>query len=250
MESRDLVLECAEKLRTIHDRLRVPIVFKASYLKDNRSRSVSYRGPGLEAGLEILADVRTRTGLPVTTDVHTEEEARLAGEVVDVLQIPAFLCRQSRLVEAAARTGRILNVKKGQFLAPGDARFIVEKARAAGASEVAITERGTSFGYGDLIVDPRSFGLLREIPAAAIFDATHSMQRPGGGETGGDRRFMRPVTRAAIAAGASGIFFETHPDPERALSDRATQIPLGGAEAFLGEMAAVASALAAIDSVE
>jgi len=246
IESADLVWQCAEVLGRARDRLGVPVVFKASYLKDNRSRGDSFRGPGLEAGLEILSAVRERTGLPVTTDVHTEEEARRAATVVDVLQIPAFLCRQSRLIEAAAATGRVVNVKKGQFLPPEDARFIVEKARAAGAAAVAITERGTSFGYGDLIVDPRSFAILRSIPVAAVFDATHSQQRPGGGETGGDRRFLRPVTRAAIAAGASGVFFETHPDPPHAKSDRATQLPLTEAEEFLREMAAFARAASAI----
>lgn len=243
LESEAMALTVAERLAEASRELKIPVVFKASFLKDNRTRGDAPRGVGLAEGLRILARVRSETGLPVLSDVHTEEDARRAGEVLDILQIPAFLCRQTRLVEAAAATGRPLNVKKGQFLPPSNARFIVEKARAAGAPTVAITERGASFGYGDLVVDPRVFPLLDDLGVCAIYDATHSLQTPGGGETGGDRRFLRPLTRAALAAGAVGVFFETHPDPATAISDRATQLPLAEARDFLAEIRDVAGAL-------
>jgi len=236
IESEEMLLATAERLKGISDRLDVPLIFKASYLKDNRTSRDSFRGPGVTGGIAMLAEVRRRFDLPVLTDVHSESEAREAAPVIDVLQIPAFLCRQSSLIEAAAATGRPLNIKKGQFLPPENVRFIVEKARGAGATHVAVTERGTSFGYGDLVVDPRVFQLLRDDGIPAVFDATHSLQRPGGSTTGGDRHFMRTVARAAVAAGVSGLFFETHPDPSSAKSDSATQLPLDEAEAFLGEI--------------
>lgn len=244
LESESMALAVADELAAIARDLDLPVIFKGSYLKDNRTRGDAPRGPGLDEGLRILRKAREVSGLPVLSDVHTDEEARAAGDVLDVIQIPAFLCRQSRLLEAAASTGRPVNVKKGQFLPPGSARFIVEKVRAAGGATVSITERGASFGYGDLVVDPRVFPILDELGVCAIHDATHSMQQPGGGETGGDRRFLRPVTRAALAAGAVGVFVETHPDPAQAISDRATQLPLAEARAFLTEVRDVAEALA------
>lgn len=243
IESESMALVVADELATIARDLDLPVVFKGSYLKDNRTRGDAPRGVGLDEGLRVLRKVREASGLPVLSDVHTEEEARAAGEVLDVIQIPAFLCRQSRLLEAAAGTGRPVNVKKGQFLPPASARFVVEKVRAAGASAVAITERGASFGYGDLVVDPRVFPILDDLGVCAIHDATHSMQQPGGGETGGDRRFLRPVTRAALAAGAVGVFVEIHPDPSSAISDRATQLPLSEARDFLTEIRDVARGL-------
>ncbi len=244
IESAEMVLETAARLRRISDRCGVPLIFKSSYLKDNRTSRGSYRGPGVESGLEILGAVKRETGLPVLSDVHTEAEARQAGNVLDVVQIPAFLCRQTRLIEAAASTGRPLNVKKGQFLPPQNARFIVEKAREAGATHVAVTERGACFGYGDLVVDPRTFQILAEMGVPGIFDATHSLQKQGGSVTGGERRFLRTVARAAVAAGAVGVFFETHPNPPAAQSDRDTQLPLDEAEGFLGELAELARCVA------
>lgn len=241
IESESLLREVAECLRDASERCGVPVVLKASYAKDNRTSAAASRGPGLEKGLEILAKVGREVGLPITSDVHTPEEAARAGDVLDVLQIPAFLCRQTSLVEAAARTGRPLNIKKGQFLSPDSVRFVVEKARAGGATALGITERGTSFGYGDLVVDPRVFPILAGLPVVPIYDATHSLQRPGGATTGGDRRFARALARAALGAGARAIFFETHPDPDRAESDRDTQLPLAIAGAFLTEMARMAA---------
>jgi 2-dehydro-3-deoxyphosphooctonate aldolase (KDO 8-P synthase) len=246
IESEAMVREVAAHLKGVSERLGIPIVFKSSYLKDNRTSADSFRGPGLEAGLRVLAGVRDSFGLPVLSDVHGVHELSLAAEWLDVIQIPAFLCRQSQLLESAAATGRPLNIKKGQFLAPGSVRFIVEKARRAGARAVAVTERGACFGYGDLVVDPRTFQILSEIPVTSVFDATHSLQKPGGGVTGGERRFARTVARAAIAAGADGIFLETHPDPDGAQSDRLTQLPLAEVESFLAEMQALRAHVAGL----
>src|SRR5437879_2899712 len=206
----------------------LPFIFKSSYDKANRSSGQSFRGPGLKKGLEVLGRVREELGAPILSDVHTPEEAAEAGHVLDVLQIPAFLCRQTDLVVAAARTGRAVNVKKGQFLAPEDARWAVEKAAAVGNHRVFVTERGVSFGYHNLVVDMRSFTILHELGIAVVFDVTHALQLPGAGKgvTGGDRRFAEPLARAAVAAGADGLFMEVHPDPEHAKSDAATQLPL------------------------
>lgn len=236
LESDDVNRRVAEHLTTLTARLRVPLLFKASYRKDNRTAGTSPRGPGIEDGLDRLARIREEFAVPVLSDVHDAAEATRAGEVLDVLQIPAFLCRQTSLLEAAAGTGRPLNIKKGQFLAPESMAHVVDKARAAGATAVAVTERGTCFGYGDLVVDPRSFPTLRGFGVRVVFDATHSLQRPGGSETGGDRRFLRPLVQAALAAGATAIFFETHPDPDRAQSDRGTQLALGDVAAFLEDV--------------
>jgi 2-dehydro-3-deoxyphosphooctonate aldolase (KDO 8-P synthase) len=233
-------------------RLGLPLIFKSSFDKANRSALGSFRGPGLVRGLAALAAVKAATGLPLLTDVHEPGQCEPAAEVCDVLQIPAFLCRQTDLVLAAAATGRAVNIKKGQFMAPDDMRKLVDKARAGGNRRVTVTERGSSFGYHDLVVDMRSFAQLHDDGIAVIYDVTHSLQRPGGGpgnpdsaESGGERRYAVPLALAAVAAGADGLFLEVHPDPPRALSDRAVQLTPGEAESLLRTAAALRQALAA-----
>ncbi len=234
LESEELAVEMGRTLAAMTGRLGVALVFKSSFDKANRSSGDSFRGPGLEKGLAILARVKQETGLPLLTDVHEPEQCGPAAAVCDVLQIPAFLCRQTDLVVAAARTGRAINIKKGQFMAPDDMRRIVEKARAAGNDRVTVTERGASFGYHNLVVDMRSFAWLHDDGIPVIYDVTHSLQLPGGGtESGGARRFAEPLARAAVAAGADGVFLEVHPDPEHALSDRAVQLDPQRAEELL-----------------
>jgi 2-dehydro-3-deoxyphosphooctonate aldolase (KDO 8-P synthase) len=234
IESEERTLDVARRLAALAHRLGLPLVFKASFDKANRSSLKSFRGPGLEQGLRVLRRVREETGLPLLTDVHAPEQCSPVAEVCDVLQIPAFLCRQTDLLLAAARTGRAVNVKKGQFLAPEDARWAVEKVAGSGNHRVFVTERGVSFGYHNLVVDMRCFAILHELGIPVVFDVTHSLQLPGGGEgtTGGDRRFAEPLARAAVAAGADGLFLEVHPDPDRALSDAATQLTPERAEAL------------------
>ncbi|HEX4953982.1 MAG TPA: 3-deoxy-8-phosphooctulonate synthase [Thermoanaerobaculia bacterium] len=245
LESEELALGTARRLAEMAARLGLALVFKSSYDKANRSAIGTYRGPGLERGLEILAAVKAATGLPLLTDVHEPGHCEPAAEVCDVLQIPAFLCRQTDLVLAAAATGRALNVKKGQFMAPDDLRRIADKARSVGCERVTITERGASFGYHNLVVDMRSFAWMQADGLAVIYDVTHSLQLPGGGEqTGGARQFAEPLARAAVAAGADGVFLEVHPDPERALSDSTTQLPPERAERLLASLLAVREALA------
>lgn len=228
IEGEDLCLEVARTLQRYCRQLGIFYVFKASYDKANRTSGASARGPGLEAGLEVLARVRGGLGIPVLTDVHTEEQAIRAAKVVDILQIPAFLCRQTDLVITAARTGRILNLKKGQFLSPGEMGQVVDKARQAGASRVLVTERGTTFGYNNLVVDMRSIPIMAKFGAPVVFDATHSVQLPGGGgnKSAGQSEFAPVLARAAVAAGADGVFIETHPAPEQAWSDGPNSIPL------------------------
>jgi 2-dehydro-3-deoxyphosphooctonate aldolase (KDO 8-P synthase) len=230
VESGDLLPRVAEVLADFAGRRGVPVCFKASFDKANRSRLSAPRGPGADEGLRLLERVRTDSGLPVLTDIHEAAQASLAAEVADALQIPAFLCRQTDLLVAAGRTGRPVNVKKGQWMSPEAMAGSLEKVRGGGSQDVAVTERGTFFGYGDLVVDMRNFSRLRDAAAApVIFDATHSVQRPGhaeSGATGGDRRFIPALLAAAAAAGADGFFLETHPDPDRAPSDAATQWPL------------------------
>lgn len=228
MESEDLCLHVARTLLALARRLELPFVFKASYDKANRTSAASYRGPGLEGGLAILERVRTDLRIPVLTDVHTEDEAATAGKVVDILQIPAFLCRQTDLLRAAAATGRMVNVKKGQFLAPEDMGQVVAKLRGFGNTQILVTERGTTFGYHNLVADFRSIPILRRNGCPVIFDATHSVQLPGGGgdRSSGQREFAPVLARAAVAAGADGVFIETHPEPDRALSDGPNMIPL------------------------
>ncbi len=242
-ESAEMCLEVGATMQKACAARGLPYVFKASYRKANRSSGRSFEGPGTEEGLAMLARVRRELGVPVITDVHEEREVPGAAEVADALQIPAFLCRQTGLLVAAAKSGRAVNVKKGQFLAPGDMRHAVTKITDAGGERILLTERGTTFGYGDLVVDMRGLVILRELGWPVIFDATHSLQRPGGEQTGGDRRFAAPLLRAAVACGIDGVFFETHPDPERALSDAATQMPLAEAEAFLDEAVRVRDAV-------
>jgi 2-dehydro-3-deoxyphosphooctonate aldolase (KDO 8-P synthase) len=220
----------ADTLAGIERDLGIPVCLKASFDKANRSRLAAGRGPGLEEGLRALEQARSSSGLPVLTDIHEVQQAAPVSQVVDVLQIPAFLCRQTDLLMAAGRTGKPINVKKGQWMQAGAMAGAVEKVRSAGSFDVAVTERGTFFGYGDLVVDMRNFARLRHATGAAvIFDATHSVQQPGLGEagaSGGQREFIPPLLSAAVAAGADGFFIETHPDPSRALSDAATQWPL------------------------
>jgi 2-dehydro-3-deoxyphosphooctonate aldolase (KDO 8-P synthase) len=242
IEDETMVLRTAETLaRTCRD-LGLGFVFKCSYLKDNRTAAQSFVGPGLEAGLEVLARVRARVGVPVLSDVHEQCEVEPAAAVLDVLQIPAFLSRQTRLLVAAARTGKCVNVKKGQFLAPEDMAHVVGKfaaGRAAAGSPEAggllLTERGTNFGYHNLVVDLRGLEIMREFGWPVVFDTTHCVQRPAsaGHESGGDRRFAPLLSRAACAAGVDALFLEAHPDPARAQSDRATQIPLPEVRALL-----------------
>jgi len=250
IESEALTLGVAEVLREIADRLGLFLVFKSSFDKANRSSGASYRGPGLEEGLRILEKVREVTGLPVLTDVHTPAQARAAADVVDIIQTPAFLARQSDLIMAAAATGIPVNIKKAQFMAPADMKQVVAKARGAaidaGVSpdNVLLTERGTSFGYNNLVVDMRSLAIMAETACPIIFDATHSVQLPGGlgDRSGGERRFVPLLARAAIAAGVDGLFMETHPDPDQALSDGPNAWPLDQMETLLLELLAIRSA--------
>jgi 2-dehydro-3-deoxyphosphooctonate aldolase (KDO 8-P synthase) len=239
IEPGDVLLTVAEALARIERDLGIPVCLKASFDKANRSRLGSNRGPGMDEGLRALERARAASGLPVLTDIHDAGQAAPVAQVADALQIPAFLCRQTDLLIAAGRTGKPVNVKKGQWLQPEAMRGAVEKVRSAGASEVAVTERGTFFGYGDLVVDMRNFVRLREATGAAvIFDATHAVQQPGQGDagsSGGRREFIPPLLAAAAAAGADGFFLETHPDPARALSDAATQWPLERLSELVGQ---------------
>lgn len=228
IEDPTLTLEIGGFLAEFARREGIPLIFKASFDKANRTSLDSYRGPGLAKGLAILARVREETQLPVTTDIHEPAQALPVGEVVDLIQIPAFLCRQTDLLVAAAQTGKPVHVKKGQFLAPWDMRYVVEKLEAAGCSNILLGERGTFFGYGRLVNDLRAIAILHELNVPVIFDATHSVQEPGGqgGRSGGDRRMVPLLARAAVAAGADGVFFETHPRPDEALSDGPNMVPL------------------------
>jgi len=228
IESQRLCFQVAHFLRDTCAQLGLTYVFKASYDKANRSSSRSFRGPGLNKGLKVLANVHAECGVPVLTDIHNPEEAAEAAQIVDVLQIPALLCRQTDLVEAAVQTGRIVNLKKGQFLSPADMRQVVLKAQAAGGKRLLLTERGTTFGYNNLVADMRSIPIMRQFGFPVIFDATHSVQLPGAGgdKSGGQREFAPILARSAVAAGAQGVFLETHPKPDAALSDGPNMVPL------------------------
>jgi len=228
IEGRDFTLRIAETLRTIADALKLQLVFKASFDKANRTSGKSFRGVGLEEGLKTLDAVRNATGLPVTTDIHEIAQAAPAAEVCEVLQVPAFLARQTDLLEACGKTGRVVNVKKGQFMAPWDMKNVVAKLAEVGNRRTLLTERGTTFGYGMLVNDMRAIPWMQETSAPVIFDATHSVQKPAalGDKTGGDRTMVPVLARAAIAAGCDGVFMETHPDPDRAPSDGPNMIPL------------------------
>ncbi len=238
LEGADMALAIAGELARLGERLNIGIVFKASFDKANRTSGQARRGVGLDAALPIFAEIKEKTGLPVTTDVHETWQCARVAEVVYLLQIPAFLCRQTDLIVAAALTGRPVNIKKGQFLAPWDMVHAVEKARDAGAAGVLVTERGTSFGYNALVADMRALPILKETGAPIVFDATHAVQQPGGLGTssGGELRFVATLARAAVAVGVAGLFIETHPDPGAALSDRETQIPLAELGALVEEL--------------
>jgi 2-dehydro-3-deoxyphosphooctonate aldolase (KDO 8-P synthase) len=237
IENEKMVLQTAAALAEICDDLELPLIFKASYDKANRTARDSFRGPGLKRGLAILKKVKREFGLPILTDVHEIAHCKPVAEVADVLQIPAFLCRQTDLIQAAARTKRCVNVKKGQFLAPWDMRNVIDKITAVGGRSILLTERGSSFGYSNLVADMRSLPLLREFGWPVVFDATHSVQMPGGGQggkvTGGDRRMALVLARAAVAAGCDGVFLEVHPHPDHARSDAANQLPIPDVKALL-----------------
>jgi len=228
IESEPLTREVAFFLAEFSKSRGIPVIFKASFDKANRTSLHSFRGPGLSQGLAILARVREESGLPVTTDIHEPAQAQPVSEVCDLIQIPAFLCRQTDLLLAAAQTGKPVHVKKAQFLAPWDMRYVIEKLEGAGCQNILVGERGTFFGYGRLVNDLRSIPILHDLGVPVIFDATHSVQEPGGqqGRSGGDRRMVAPLARAAVAAGADGVFLETHPRPDEALSDGPNMVPL------------------------
>jgi 2-dehydro-3-deoxyphosphooctonate aldolase (KDO 8-P synthase) len=230
VESRDCVFRTAERVKEVAAKHRTPVVFKSSYKKANRTSSSSFAGIGMEEALGILAEAKRQFDLPILTDIHTAEEAASASEVADILQIPAFLCRQTELLEAAGRTGRVVNVKKGQFMAPEDMKHAAEKVLGTGNRRVLLTERGTTFGYHNLVVDMRSLRVMADIGYPVVLDATQSVQLPGGevggGQSGGRPEFIFPIARAGVAVGISGLFVEVHPDPPRALSDAASQLRL------------------------
>lgn len=238
IENSELLDVVAQRLVAIREKLRVEVYFKASFDKANRTSLRSFRGPGLEKGLQMLADIKERYQLPLTTDVHETYQAAAVGEVVDVLQIPAFLCRQTDLLVASSQTGRVVNVKKAQFLSGEDMRFPVEKCREAGAKEVWLTERGTTFGYNNLVVDFRNLPIMAQWADRVIMDCTHSVQRPGGGNgtTSGDRQFVPAMAQAAKAFGAQGYFVETHPNPEIALSDGPNMLFLDDLETLISSL--------------
>jgi 2-dehydro-3-deoxyphosphooctonate aldolase (KDO 8-P synthase) len=245
LEDEAMALQVAEALARVASKLGLFYIFKASYTKANRTSRDSFEGPGLDSGLRILAKVRAEIGVPVLTDVHCQEEVTAVASSVDILQIPAFLCRQTSLLRACAATGKPLNLKKGQFLAPADMAHAVAKVREIHSEAmIFLTERGSCFGYRDLVVDMRAIAFMRTLGCLVVYDATHSLQKPG---AGGDRRFARALTRAALAAGAEGIFAEFHPDPSRAKSDATTQIPLAAAPGLLEEWARVGALIEEIE---
>lgn len=249
LEDDGLNVEIGRQLAWLSSTLGLPVVFKASFDKANRSKADSLRGPGLDRGLEQLRHVKKETGLPILTDVHEVDQAAAAARVADILQIPAFLCRQTDLIRAAGETGKIINIKKGQWMTPEDMLGAVEKAREAGAPSVTVTERGTFFGYGDLIVDMRSFQRIRTAcGVSVIFDGTHSVQRPGraSGSSSGDPEFVLPLVRASVAAGCDGLFLEVHPDPGSAPSDGATMLPLDHLKPLLEQVIAIRAAVAEV----
>ena len=242
VESRELQVETAGRLKEITGRLGVPFIFKSSYDKANRSSGKSFRGLGMEKGLQILAEVKKQVGVPVLTDVHEEDEVKPVAQVVDVLQTPAFLCRQTDFIHAVASAGKPVNIKKGQFLSPQEMKNVVEKAKAAsGEDNILVCERGFSFGYNNLVSDMRSLAIMRETGCPVVFDATHSVQLPGGqgAASGGQREFIPVLARAAVATGIAGLFMETHPDPAKALSDGPNAWPLGMMQELLETLLAL-----------
>jgi 2-dehydro-3-deoxyphosphooctonate aldolase (KDO 8-P synthase) len=228
IESHESCLKLAARLKTIFQTKKVPFIFKASYDKANRTSVNSYRGPGVKEGIKILADIKKRLDLPILSDVHSEEEIPIVSETLDIIQLPAFLCRQTDLILAAAKTGKPINIKKGQFLAPWDMKSVVEKVRSTGNEQILLTERGTCFGYNNLVSDMRSLVIMRELGYPVIYDATHSVQLPGGqgNVSGGERNMVIPLARAAVATGCDGLFLEVHENPEKALSDAATMLSI------------------------
>jgi 2-dehydro-3-deoxyphosphooctonate aldolase (KDO 8-P synthase) len=248
IESLEHTLGMARTLLKLRDELKINLVFKSSFDKANRSSIDSFRGPGLEKGMEILRAVKEETGLPLISDIHEPWQAAPAAEVLDILQIPAFLCRQTDLIAAAARTGKAVSVKKGQFLSPEETRNILDKGAEAGNEKIFITERGSSFGYQNLVVDMRAFPIIRALGAPVVYDITHSMQKPGGEgkQTGGTPQFARPLARAAAAAGADGFFMEVHDNPAAALSDRTTQIRPEHAREIISDVLRIREALSPI----
>jgi 2-dehydro-3-deoxyphosphooctonate aldolase (KDO 8-P synthase) len=245
IESEASSLSHGERIRTITDKLKIPLIFKSSYDKANRMRADSFRGPGLEEGLRILARVKRELGVPVLTDVHTPEEAARVAEVADVLQIPAFLCRQTDLIIAAARTGRVVNIKKGQFLAPWDMQHVAAKAAEHAASKILLTERGTTFGYGHLVNDMKAIPIMQSFGYPVVFDAGHSVQMPGqlNGRSGGMREMIPVLARAGVAAGADALFLECHEDPQRAKSDGPNMLALADLERLLEEVQSIRETL-------
>jgi 2-dehydro-3-deoxyphosphooctonate aldolase (KDO 8-P synthase) len=247
VESRELVLRTAESIQAIAKRHSVPVVFKSSYRKANRTSGTSFSGIGIDEALKILDEVKRTYQFPILTDVHAEAEAHVAAEVADVIQIPAFLCRQTDLLQAAGRTGRVVNIKKGQFLAPEDMKYAAEKVLATGNDRVLLTERGTMFGYNNLVVDMRSLKIMSDLGHPVIFDATHSVQLPGGSsgsvQSGGQPEFIFPLARAAVAAGCHGLFVEVHPDPATAMSDAASQLRLDLLDVLLAQVTAIKNSM-------
>lgn len=241
IETESLAMHIAETLVKITNRLGLPFVFKASFDKANRTSGKSFRGPGMDDGLKVLEKIHRELGIPVTTDVHLPDQANAVAEVCQLLQVPAFLARQTDLLVAVAQTGRPINVKKGQFMAPGDMQYVLEKTRQNGGGGTLLCERGTFFGYGRLVNDMQSIPLMQSLGAPVIFDATHSVQQPGGlgGATGGNRAMVEPLARAATAIGADGLFFETHPEPEKSPSDGPNMIPLAEFEAVLSRLKSI-----------
>ena len=238
IEDEDLALKIAEQIAALGKKLNVGVVFKASFDKANRTSVQSYRGPGIEKGLEILSNIKKSTGLPVLTDIHIPEQAALVAEIVDVIQIPAFLCRQTDILVAAGKTGLPVNIKKGQFMSPADMKQAVIKVESTGNSNVLLTERGSSFGYNNLVVDMRGIDIMKKIGTPVVFDATHSVQIPGGQGTssGGERHFVPLLSKAAVAAGADAVFTEVHPSPDNALCDGANSWPLDELEKLLTQL--------------
>jgi 2-dehydro-3-deoxyphosphooctonate aldolase (KDO 8-P synthase) len=241
IENEEITFETAKRLKEICTDLKIPFIFKSSFDKANRTSLSSFRGPGMEKGLRILKDVKKKFSVPVLSDIHSTDEVKPASEVLDLLQIPAFLCRQTDLILSSSRTGKPVNVKKGQFLSPWDVKNIIEKFISTGNNNLLITERGTSFGYNNLVVDFRGIPIIRSFGYPVLFDVTHSLQLPGGegNRSGGQREFAMPLMRAAVGAGIDGLFIEVHPEPSRALSDATTMIPLAGMENLLRQAKAI-----------
>ena len=248
LESGELAWEIAREMKAITARLGISYVFKASFDKANRTSLNSFRGPGAEKGLRILGRLREEVGVPVVSDIHEPAQAEMAADYLDILQIPAFLCRQTDLLVAAARTGKVVNVKKGQFVSPWDMEYAVNKLRGAGSERILLTERGASFGYNNLVVDMRSLPVMRSFGYPVIYDATHSVQLPGGagGSSGGQREFIPALSRAAMAVGIDGLFIEVHPDPSKALCDGPNSLPLAEVETLLKQLLAVRQAVAGV----